>query len=84
MAGIIGQNDLQDAVTKLSHFTLTRYANTAACTLVVYDLLLTLDDTVRKLRGSSLRLDSNRPALAGVCMERPFVASQRLEYFCLC
>jgi hypothetical protein len=52
MAGIIGQNDLQDTVTKLSHFTLTRYANTAACTLVVYDLLLTLDDTVRKLRGA--------------------------------
>jgi hypothetical protein len=51
MAGIISQNDLQDTVTKLSHFTLTRYANTAACTLAVYDLLLTVDDTVRKLRG---------------------------------
>ena len=47
MVGIIDQHDILDAITKVSHFTLTRYANTAACTLVVYDLFLTIEDTVR-------------------------------------
>lgn len=47
MAGAFSPNDVQDTITKLSHFTLTRYANTAACTLVIYDLFLTIDDTVR-------------------------------------
>jgi hypothetical protein len=38
---------LQDTIQKLEHFNLTRYTNTAACALVIYDLLLTVDDTVR-------------------------------------
>lgn len=47
---------LQDTIQKLEHFKLTRYANTAACALVVYDLMLTMDDTIRYVWSTKFSL----------------------------